>query len=285
MRFLGTTLGERPLNGEAQHSLSSAQLEEFSSRGLLRIRQVIERDVALELQSQLWERLAIAGIRPGVPQSWQALSEEHLGEHIKRTRKMKGMRAIYNDKSKAIASTMLSTRDVCNDTKPLLLLTFPGKHTYIDQARVPSTLWHTDTPFLPNGVAYGVILLVFLNRVSTGGGGTMVVAGSHRLFEQSESIVRSKVAKRRLKQYPFFRDLFDKRLSNRELFLNREDCVRNVNVQVVELVGEPGDAVFVHGSCLHTLVRNFRDEPRMMVRGFFQNPALSPYGSQAAAVK
>ena len=55
--------------------------------------------------------------------------------------------------------------------------------------------------------------------------------------------------------------------------MERPSEVRGVPCQVVELTGEPGDAVFCNLGMLHAVARNCSEEPRFMrVKFLFLDP-------------
>ncbi|MYD43584.1 MAG: hypothetical protein F4W90_06795 [Gammaproteobacteria bacterium] len=267
------------LNGHSVVSsevLSDRDIEQFDETGLLKVKQAFAPETAAEIRSLLWERFAKWGITRGAPETWQSLDAATIRNVMKSTRRVRSLPAIYNNHSDAIASQLTRSNDI-EKVKPLLLLTFSGQHEHIEDEVVPSKIWHLDTPNLVNGAIAGVIALGFVNHVRPGGGGTMVVAGSHRFFNASTSAVTSKIAKRKLRKHRYFSELFSKGTANRDRFLEQAECVEDIEVKVVELTGEPGDVYFVNGSLLHTLTRNYLDDPRMMIRGFYQSPKLAEY--------
>ena len=67
--------------------------------------------------------------------------------------------------------------------RPAVLFTLPNSDTWT----VP-TGWHVDTPRLASGRRPGVQLFTFLDTVEPRGGGTLVVAGSHRLLNEGRFV-------------------------------------------------------------------------------------------------
>ncbi len=143
---------------------------------------------------------------------------------------------------------------------PQLLMSLPNAPSW----EVPSSLWHVDVPRLPTDDLPGVQLFTFLDRVAPQGGGTLVVAGSHRLVKLGRRI-RSKDVKRKLAQKPFFRELMSSDASNRAAVLQASNQVEGVDVQVVELHGEPGDVYLTDLRVLHTVAPNALTAPRIML--------------------
>jgi len=144
--------------------------------------------------------------------------------------------------------------------RPQILFTPPGA----DAWTVPHKIWHLDVPRLGEIGLVGVQMFTFLDKVEPGGGGTVVVAGSHRLLNDAGRI-RSKDVKRRLSKQAFFQDLSNGKLPNRDRFVDQVGRVGDVELQVVELMGEPGDVYFTDLRILHSLAPNARNIPRLML--------------------
>lgn len=248
--------------------MTSSELAQFDTFGLVKKERVFDPNLAMEISAELWRRFAKWDIRRGEPTSWQCHDDKTIHKVMKATRHVRGLHAIYTDSSVSIASALTRSNEL-DKTRPLLLLTFSGCHGYIADERVPSSMWHLDVPVLPGAGAVGVIALGFINEVRACGGGTMVLAGSHRLLETESEPIKSKHAKRRLRKYAFIRELMDKGAVNRERLLSETACVNGIELKVVELTGSPGDIFFVNPSLLHTITKNHLEEPRMMVRGFY----------------
>lgn len=139
--------------------------------------------------------------------------------------------------------------------RPQLLFTLPNADTWTLPAG-----WHLDVPRLASGEAPGVQAFTFLDAVGPGGGGTLVIAGSHRLLNEGRFINTGKVM-RALRREPFFRDLCSGALDGEGL---PGGAVGDVPLQVVELTGAPGDAWLMDLRVLHTGAPNAAERPRMM---------------------
>ena len=264
--------------------LSVQEVDAFHERGLLRLANGFDSDKANQLTEGLWNKLRTFGIEENQPGTWQDLSDKQLREAIKRTRKFKGLQAIYSNRVEN-AALDLAADDELERQSPLLLLTFSGTHDHLENTAVPRTMWHTDAPGLPDKAPAAIIVLGFLNRVEPRGGGTMVVAGSHRLHGESANGVPSRMIKRRLRKHDYFKALFSKSESNREHLLEKSQNVNGVEVQVVELTGDPGDVYLLNSALLHTITRNFLTVPRFMVRGFYGTEKLTSYYTRSIEEK
>ena len=149
--------------------------------------------------------------------------------------------------------------------RPQFLVTMPNTEEWA----VPPTIWHVDLPRLPSNCLVGIQVFTFLSDVVPRGGGTLVVAGSHRLLNNG-SRVRSKHIKKRLRRLPYFQDLMSKQSRDRNRFLSESGSAQDpdagdVPLRVVELCGRPGDVYLTDMRLLHTLAPNATDEPRVML--------------------
>jgi hypothetical protein len=156
--------------------------------------------------------------------------------------------------------------------RPQVLFTLPNA----DAWTAPDG-WHADSPRLASGRSPGVQLFAFLEEVSPGGGGTVVVAGSHRLLNEGRHL-RSKEIRRRLSSEAFFRPAPG--ASAAEL-MARRGRVEGVELGLVELTGGPGDAWIVDLRTLHSMAPNAADRPRMMITQRFVRTDVAEELSQA----
>ena len=129
---------------------------------------------------------------------------------------------------------------------------------------VPRNIWHLDMPRSRSIGPPGPEMFTFLNKVEPKGGGTLILAGSHRLLNDVDYL-SSKGVKRKLKRHAYFRELTGKGDGDRSRFLEEIGYIDNVPVKVVELTGDPGDVYFVDLRLLHSLGANTSDQPRMMI--------------------
>ncbi len=129
--------------------------------------------------------------------------------------------------------------------------------------------WHTDCPRLASGERPGIQLFTFLEPVEPCGGGTLVVAGSHRLVNDGRHVRPAHVSKA-LRDEPFFRRL----ASGGEMPPAGAACGKPV--KVVELTGAPGDVWLMDLRALHSASMNTSSRPRVMVTQRFLRADLMP---------
>jgi len=111
-----------------------------------------------------------------------------------------------------------------------------------------------------------VQLFTFLDTVEPRGGGTLLVAGSHRLLNEGR-FIRSRELKPLLIGKAFFRELYSKRpvsVQERAHLLGMVGAVGDVALEVMELTGAPGDVYLTDLRVLHTGAPNTAEHPRVM---------------------
>jgi hypothetical protein len=143
-----------------------------------------------------------------------------------------------------------------------VLFTLPNAVTWT----VPNG-WHMDGLRLASGRDLGVQFFTFLDTVRPGGGGTVIVAGSHRLLNEGRTM-KMKEIRRRLLHHPFFRELYadaQGRSAQRAHLMRETALVEGVELRLVELTGEPGDAYFTDLRALHSGAPNADHRPRIML--------------------
>jgi hypothetical protein len=140
---------------------------------------------------------------------------------------------------------------------------------------LPHKVWHLDYT-APAALEHlpGVQLFLCVDRVERHGGGTLVVCGTHRLVdairrrERRNWPGRSADVRKRLKAAsPWLRELASVREGeDREArFTSAPTPCGDAELQVVELVGEPGDVFAMHPWLLHAPAPNCGARPRLVV--------------------
>ncbi|MDJ0921288.1 MAG: phytanoyl-CoA dioxygenase family protein [Henriciella sp.] len=152
-----------------------------------------------------------------------------------------------------------------------ILFSLPGKDAWF----VPGDLWHVDLPRFGGTRSPGLQMFTFLDGVEQRGGGTLVLAGSHRLKPSSRTL-RSKQFKQELSKEPYFRILFDK--DNRSFVWpeDAEGTIDGVDLRVIELTGEVGDVYLMDLRVLHTLSLNVSNRARIMLTCRFPKTSILP---------
>lgn len=236
--------------------LTQEQKETFATKGLIRLEQFLPRATVRTAQEFIHQLAEKEGAwREGV---WQ-LSETSARPEFTQPISKKEFNILTTPELLAVIQLLVDGQKVEARGNPSLLFTLPQ-----NQPWTMVNAWHTDVPRQPHGGIPGVQMFTFLEPVCPRGGGTLVVAGSHRLVN-NRKFIRSKDVRTRLKKYPYFQELTANDLPNPEHFLTTPGNVGNVELQVVECHGEPGDVILTDLRLLHTLSMNTARIPRLMV--------------------
>ncbi|MEZ4863901.1 MAG: phytanoyl-CoA dioxygenase family protein [Caldilineaceae bacterium] len=236
--------------------LTQDQKATFAANGLIRLEKFLPHET-VRIAQEFIHRLAEkeGAWREGV---WQLCA---TSERPKFTKPMsrKEFNSLTTPELLAVITFLVDGQSVEARGNPSLLFTLPQNSPW-----AMFNAWHTDAPRQPHGGIPGVQMFTFLEPVRPRGGGTLVVAGSHRLVNDGK-FVRSKDVKKRLKNYDYFQALFAKEQPNPERYLTTPGNVDDVELHVVELHGEPGDVFLMDLRLLHTISTNTANIPRLMV--------------------
>lgn len=257
--------------------LSVEQRAEFECRGVVRLPGAVDSGAARELTERIWVELES---NAGVDRDSHSASEL-LNPNAKATRALKKTGAfdlVYSPVVQAAADALLGRGQWApTPSGPGLLLTLPGQTGWT----LPHKVWHFDyrCPGGRNGLP-GVQPFLCLDRVEPHGGGTLVVAGSHRLvgkIQQGEGPEfagqSADVRKRLRREVPWLRDLWSTRSGeDREArFMAEATEHEGVPLQVVELTGECGDVTLMHPWIVHSLSANCRERARIVLTDRFRS--------------
>ena len=246
-----------------------AQRRLFAERGVVKLDGLIAERVLAPARGLVYAGLRQAGAwREG---RWTHDADAASLKNLKRCAKSAPFKDLVTHEVWAAAHGLVGDEALI-EMKPRtqLLFTPPNACTWA----VPHNVWHLDLPRLGSDDPPGVQMFTFLDVVERRGGGTLLVAGSHRLLND-QGAIGSRGVKHRLKKMPYFRDLMDRRAAHRERFVDERAEVGDITLQVVELHGQPGDVYFTDLRLLHSLGPNATDRPRIMVTQRFLFEAAS----------
>ncbi len=239
--------------------------KQLHERGVFCLRSFLPRDKVIAAREATRERMQEAGIWDGSLWQTQHLQGEPINAGAKLGRKLKGCEEfdnlVQNEIPLVVAELLVQQPTFVGMKVPQPLFTLPNATEW----QVPHNVWHLDVPRFPNCDIPGVQVFTFLETVKPEGGGTLVVAGSHRMLNNVEERMSSKDVKQKLKKEPYFRELMSKHTTNRNQFMRSALQCGDVKLQVVEMHGEPGDVYFVDLRTLHTPAPNATSVPRIML--------------------
>jgi hypothetical protein len=243
------------------HGDRARQREQFARDGLRRFRRAIEP--ASGLADGVWAHLARRGIVRDDPTTWPSGAVHHLAG-------VGSSRALERGCAGALDAHFGIGRWTTPRSGGQVVVTFPEPRTWA----LPTKVWHTDSPYTePLEPVFGALMFVFLERVARGGGGTLVIAGSHRIaarFAGSRpTVATEKMAVSRkafFRSHPWLTALTsdDSEPESRMDRFSTEADLDGLPARVVELTGEAGDIVIAHPLTAHCAAPNCGDRPRMM---------------------
>ena len=254
--------------------LTPKQHHTYTERGLVKIKALIPPQVVEPIRELVMERLRRREFWGS--EGWIAPTgadrQKRLNTTIKEiSRNTKSLRSILTDRVLDYARELVSGDEI-ELSSPIAQFLFTAPRSYVmnhdgqwdGKWEVPRSIWHLDMPRSAAIGPPGPEMFTFLDKVKPMGGGTLVLAGSHRLLNDVDYL-SSKNVKKRLKRHTYFRELTGKGIDNRSRFLEEIGDIDGVPVKVVELTGDPGDVYFVDLRILHSLGANTSDQPRMMI--------------------
>lgn len=251
--------------------LSPSQTRTFEISGLLRLRGMLRPETAGGHRENILRLARRSGAwNDGV---WIPRSLEERRKLLKRVRKSTKLGSFVSPEVYQLMVELVGRRPITpwSDQPELLFSLTRGRAgVTAEPAEAVSSeprarrqfAWHVDVDRLPESGVTGVQFFTFLDTVEPGGGATVAVTGSHRLA--NDRIRRSFAdVKAELTRRPFFQDLFSQ--DRPEDTLGAAGQADGVDLQVVELVGEPGDVYLMDLRVLHSRSPNTRETARMMV--------------------
>ena len=254
--------------------LSQEEKESFVKWGFVKIDALIPNEVVDPIREAVLDRLCRHGFWG--EEGWKAPADAEAEKKLRNTikeisRSSKSLRPILTEQVLSYARDLVSGDEV-EMSPPITQFLFTAPRSYVmnhdgrwnGEWEVPRSIWHLDMPRSRSIGPPGPEMFTFLNKVEPKGGGTLILAGSHRLLNDVDYL-SSKGVKRKLKRHAYFRELTGKGDGDRSRFLEEIGYIDNVPVKVVELTGDPGDVYFVDLRLLHSLGANTSDQPRMMI--------------------
>ena len=262
--------------------LTQNQIDEFQKNGIIYLKQLIDKKLVEKALNSILKRAALSGLHKD--SNWQLKDRpftpvpEAVSKLLGRTNIENSLGDLCEGKVESIISQLLDNRPIHSPIRNgQILFTLPNADVWT----LPYANWHLDIARLSGIGLPGVQFFTFLNEVKPGGGGTLAVAGSHLLLNGQEKISSKKV-RGRLKQWDFFKELMHPKSTKREKFISQPGRANDVELQVVEMHGKPGDVYLMDMRLLHTIAPNAAKVPRIMLtkRYFLKEAYEIVHGSQ-----
>jgi hypothetical protein len=242
--------------------LTADQRDEFRATGLLRLDRAFPQAAAEAMCGRLWEFLASQhAIQRGDRSTWTV----EQPARFQPVTHSGAFRPVAGGPLPAALDALLGPGQWARPRwwgRPLV--TFPQDGPW----EVPARAWHFDCMPVSAGQR-PVQFFAFLNQVRPRGGGTLVLAGSHRLVAPYLGLgdaFRLDRVRTSLASHSWLRGLWKGDGGDRiQRYMNDGTVIDGVPVRVVELTGEPGDVILMHSDCFHAVAPNRLTEPRMML--------------------
>ncbi len=244
--------------------LTHEQLDEFERRGVVRLSGFYPKADIDVMADRLWADLENRyGMHRDQPESWTVASPAQF-QALKHSG---AFTALGSPKLFALADVLLGAE--CWD-KPKHwggpLVTFPTP-----VPSLPRPPWHLDIGGVERLSPLPTLrVFTFLEPAPPHGGGTLYIAGSHRLAMDIERTrggpVRSARVRDRLRaEHPWFANVLSTSTADLRGLINIDAPVGGHVVRLEEMTGAPGDVIIMHPAILHGTGHNALDRPRIML--------------------
>jgi hypothetical protein len=247
--------------------LTLHQHKQFHANGFVQLNGVVSVEETNDMHTRLWTLLENRGQMKDDPSTWTSgpggyrLSDMRKADVAPKSNKQLGyaLNVLFGDNHWGNGATWAQT-----------LLTFPKPD---ETWKVPTSVWHVDFAYRHNEFVSGVNVLLFVDDVAKGGGGTCVAQGSQHAIKnfmaEYPDLKKEKqavITKQLYATHPWFNELKGKpSLADRnQRLMDQDTLVNDIPLRVVELTGKAGDVVILHPSLIHCMSPNVLDKPRVM---------------------
>ncbi|MFP6852603.1 MAG: hypothetical protein VB939_05275, partial [Pseudomonadales bacterium] len=199
--------------------LSQEEKKSFVKWGFVKIDALIPNEVVDPIREAVLDRLCRHGFWG--EEGWKAPADAEAEMKLRNTikeisRSSKSLRPILTERVLSYARNLVSGDEV-EMSPPITQFLFTAPRSYVmnhdgrwnGKWEVPRNIWHLDMPRSRSIGPPGPEMFTFLNKVEPKGGGTLILAGSHRLLNDVDYL-SSKGVKRKLKRHAYFRELTGK---------------------------------------------------------------------------
>lgn len=253
----------------ATSPLTEKDLEALKTRGHCRVRAFSTED-ALKMQENVWRRLEKHGVLRDDKSTWGNVRAPGLSRNV---RKQSIFRETISDGFVAAIDQLLGKDEWIRPKDwGMVIKTFPEKSSRPWDVVTSNWHWHLN-PLRNVDRLQDLFSFSFLTSVKPEGGGTLILEGAHHVVQKYLSELTPEQRRdRKSKQiregfyryHPWLNALADKSDESSRLHFMEPEDVHGFPCRVVELTGEPGEAVITDAGVLHVRSRNCLDEPRFM---------------------
>ena len=250
--------------------------DEFRRTGIVKLTGVFSDERAAAMREACWQGWGDAyGVRRDDPSTWSAVPRFTT---VKSAKRHPSFLAVLGDGLRSLADTLIGPGWSTSNGFGGLLAGFPTTTDWFLPGA--DAVWHSDFFYCaPMDPLPGLRVFAVFGDVPPGGGGTLLVEGSHLMVER---FVRSRpdLAAGRFKtaraachaSNEWLHELThgDGQDPNRpERFMAQTTEVDGIAARVIEASGRPGDVYVCHPWTIHCSPPNANDQPR-----FLRSPTL-----------
>jgi hypothetical protein len=248
--------------------------ELFAAEGIVRLPHVLPTGAAAAMRDVVWRRIeSQTAARRDEPSTWSGVELPSF----KPIKKRSAFCALATSPElRETLDSIFAPHDwEVSGSGVQVLFTFPNALKW----NLPEDLWHTDSNFHTTSETLMVKVFCCLDTVEVGGGGTLVISGSHRLARRYASRVEATMRvgntlgwRRCLDQDEWTRGLIhrDDDAARAERFMNARHDSDGIELGIVEMIGQPGDAYVIDSHTYHCVAPNASSRPRMMLACVFR---------------
>ncbi|MGH6955055.1 MAG: hypothetical protein ACREEW_00135 [Caulobacteraceae bacterium] len=261
-----------PLDITPAPGLSAEHRRAFEEDGFFRLERAFDPDHARQMEDEWWAELAD---KWGVVRADRSTWRQPVGD-MKRPKKAQSERLFETERVRTAIDGVLG--EAAWDWPKhwgRAVVTMPsGKPA--SAWDVPERLWHWDGHLARNiERPRAVFVFALVGELRPGGGGTLLLAGSHRLVRRRSLLLtpaQQALGPTWLRDHlgrlsPWLRALTGQGPGPEDrigAFMRDGDDAEGIALRVVELTGAPGDVFVCDPLTVHCVAPNCQDRPRMM---------------------
>ncbi|MBM7565030.1 hypothetical protein [Paenibacillus sacheonensis] len=263
--------------------LSKEQIEQFMERGWVKVEEAYPRELALECQQFIWDKLAQFGVDRGDPSTWERpmyyLREAYDGGAFDRCNTQRMADAIED----VVGHGRWIDRGVYGIEEVVATWGWWPVNFSLGADRpwdVPKEGWHWDGGHFRHYVDspdQGILCLCMFSEIGPRGGGTLVVEGSHKvvarfLKKHPEGLEPQEGIDMLNLEHPYLAELTGRPGTSdsaepdriRRFMDEWHTDADGFKLRVAETTASPGDIILCHPFLYHAPSQNHSGIPRFM---------------------
>lgn len=254
--------------------LTEEQVEQFMTRGWVKLENAFTEEDALAAQDYIWKQLEIRGFKKNDPSTWTEplvhIKENYVSEEFDRCNTERFQNAIedlvgvgrWSERGKEVSWGWWPVNFAEGADKPW---------------SVPTQGWHFDGQHFRhyvNSREQGLLCIPLFSEIKPYGGGTLIAEGTHHIVanilnEHPDGLEHREAIRLSIEAHPWLSELAGLIPGNEEdrieKFMNTTHVDPNgYELRVIETTGKPGDVMLCHPFVFHARSQNHLRIPRFM---------------------